>query len=381
MKKISLVFLAIIICSWLAAGCAPKAYKPVDLNPLLKTGKLVQKTDNFIILFDQSASMDNSYKGGPRLALARDTAKRLVETIPDIKLNAGLRTFWAENTALVYGMTPFEKTALINAVQSVVWGNGRTPMGRTIAAAGEDLKPFTGPSAMIIISDFEDIKSVDDLRSESVMENIGKVKEDYRDRLCIYAIQIGQAPNGKKLAQEIADAGKCGLAVNADDLTEPEKMASFVEKVFLGPPALVMEKPAAKVETKPEETKAEAAAPVETTAKALAALENIHFDFDKSFLRPGDRNILKQHSEWLLQNRNYSVVIEGHCDERGTTEYNLALGQRRADAALKYLVDMGVESNRLKTISYGKERPLDPGHNEEAWAKNRRDQFILTPIK
>ena len=71
------------------------------------------------------------------------------------------------------------------------------------------------------------------------------------------------------------------------------------------------------------------------------------------------------------------IQIEGHCDERGTAEYNLALGERRSNSAKKYLISLGVPEGRISTISYGKEKPLDPGHNEEAWAKNRRDHFII----
>lgn len=108
---------------------------------------------------------------------------------------------------------------------------------------------------------------------------------------------------------------------------------------------------------------------------------DIHFDFDKYNLRPGDREILKKHGEWLVKNSDYSVRIEGNCDERGTAEYNLALGERRAREAKKYLIELGVAEKRTNTVSYGKERPLDPGHNEEAWAKNRRDHFVITPTK
>jgi len=115
----------------------------------------------------------------------------------------------------------------------------------------------------------------------------------------------------------------------------------------------------------------------ELAAKELAALVDIHFDFDKFNLKPEARDILEQHADWLLEHKDYNLVIEGHCDERGTTEYNLALGERRASATQKYLTDLGVDETRLKTISYGEERPLDPRHNEEAWAKNRRAHFVL----
>jgi peptidoglycan-associated lipoprotein len=105
--------------------------------------------------------------------------------------------------------------------------------------------------------------------------------------------------------------------------------------------------------------------------------EHIYFDFDKSDLKPEAQAVLKSKAEWLKANPGYAVRIEGHCDERGTTEYNLALGERRAEAAKKFLTALGISNDRLRTISYGEENPADPGHNEEAWAKNRRDEFKL----
>jgi peptidoglycan-associated lipoprotein len=105
--------------------------------------------------------------------------------------------------------------------------------------------------------------------------------------------------------------------------------------------------------------------------------ELIHFEFDKSRLLPEAKAILRVKAEWLKANPEALAIIEGHCDERGTNEYNLALGDRRAQSAKTYLVDLGIAPERLTCISYGEERPLDPGHNEAAWAKNRRDQFVL----
>jgi len=113
------------------------------------------------------------------------------------------------------------------------------------------------------------------------------------------------------------------------------------------------------------------------TVKEEVKLEDIHFDFDKFNLTPEARKILERHADWLLKHKDYNVVIEGHCDERGTTEYNLALGERRAASTAKYLTDLGIDKARVETISYGEERPLDPGHNEEARAKNRRAHFVV----
>jgi len=143
------------------------------------------------------------------------------------------------------------------------------------------------------------------------------------------------------------------------------------------PPAPAMQPEAAKPAPPPVQ---QAAPAMEKKQEMMEApnLADIHFDFDKYGLRPGDEKILTAHAKWLMNNTQYAVKIEGNCDERGTDEYNMALGQRRADTAKEFLIDMGVSKDRISTVSYGKERPLDPGHNEKAWAKNRRDDFILS---
>ncbi len=108
-----------------------------------------------------------------------------------------------------------------------------------------------------------------------------------------------------------------------------------------------------------------------------ATFSDIHFDFDKSVVREDARPILEKVGTFLLENGGANVLIEGHCDERGTSEYNLALGERRAQAAKNYLSTLGVKGDRVKTISYGEEKPLDSGHNDDAWAKNRRGHFVV----
>jgi peptidoglycan-associated lipoprotein len=105
--------------------------------------------------------------------------------------------------------------------------------------------------------------------------------------------------------------------------------------------------------------------------------ENVHFDYNESILRSDARDILKRKVTWLQVNPDVSVVIEGHCDERGSTEYNLALGDRRASSVKSFLVDLGVSGSRLTTISYGEEMPLDAERNESAWSKNRRVHLTI----
>jgi len=121
----------------------------------------------------------------------------------------------------------------------------------------------------------------------------------------------------------------------------------------------------------------EALAREKANARAMFVSENIYFDYDDSSLDDMAREILKQKAEWLNDNPDVSVVIEGHCDERGTTEYNLALGDRRAESTRSYLIDLGIAPSRLEKISYGEEMPAVQGSNEDAWAKNRRAAFTI----
>ena len=106
-------------------------------------------------------------------------------------------------------------------------------------------------------------------------------------------------------------------------------------------------------------------------------LKDIHFDFDRYDIRPEDTQILKENAALLSKYPQVKVQVEGHCDERGTNEYNLALGERRASAAKKYLLSLGISTDRISSISYGEEKPLDTGHDEEAWSKNRRGHFVI----
>ncbi len=137
--------------------------------------------------------------------------------------------------------------------------------------------------------------------------------------------------------------------------------------------------------TPPEAPKTPAAPAADTSGddRAMAMARNqfmnehVPYAFDSAALSPMAQNILKRKAGWLNDNPGKAAVIQGHCDERGTAEYNLALGERRAESARAYLIDLGIASSRLSTISYGEERPLDPSSTEEAWAKNRRSQFVI----
>ncbi len=115
----------------------------------------------------------------------------------------------------------------------------------------------------------------------------------------------------------------------------------------------------------------------EYARRGVSPLQTVYFDFDRADIRPEMRTVLQRNAEWLRRHPRVKMSIEGNCDERGTEEYNMALGQRRAEVVKSYLVSLGISSNRLSTISYGEERPADPSHSETAWAKNRRAEFSI----
>jgi peptidoglycan-associated lipoprotein len=169
---------------------------------------------------------------------------------------------------------------------------------------------------------------------------------------------------------------------------------AVADPVKVTPVPLIVSKPPAAVEDDAEKAKKmvrireqelrekalreeEARRQKETSEKARFESEDIHFEFDQYILSDTDRQNLNKKAQWLKDFPSAKVLIEGNCDERGSAEYNLALGQKRADAAMNYLTSLGINANRITTISYGKEKPLDPRSTEEAWAKNRRAHFVL----
>lgn len=164
----------------------------------------------------------------------------------------------------------------------------------------------------------------------------------------------------------VAFFGSCRKEVEQTPPPPPQtKEQPKVEKV---------EKPAEEPELTEEEIFAQ------KTLEELNAekpLEMVYFDFDEYNIRNDQEPVLRDNAQWLKKWDSTRLLIEGHCDERGTEEYNLALGERRAKAVRDYLVSLGVSADRLETISYGKSQPLDPGHDEAAWAKNRRAEFTI----
>ena len=409
MRRNVLSLLVAVMCFVMVTGCATmdRPITPVDLNPKIRSGQLVQKTNNFEIILDASASMDTYhdwiyYGGGhsqgaepqvsqtypgtrvsesgqkmrtTELEYAQHMARLFNDSIPNLKLTAGLREFAGRmafrrdiDTYLMYGMSPWVKQDLNKAIFSLKTYGVESPLDKALDAATADLKPLAGKSAVIIFTDGLDMPKA--------VASAQAMKAAMGDNICIYAVLIGPdrmtlddpQGEGKALLEKVVKAGECGALVNAKDIENPAGMGAFVERVFLGPPP------------PPPPPAAEAPVvvpPVVAPGAAPDQLEAIYFDFDKYVILPEGREALKRNAEWLQKNAGAKVVVEGNCDERGTNEYNMALGQRRADAAAKYLMDLGIGKDRVSTVSYGEEKPVCKEATEACWSKNRRDDIVV----
>jgi len=373
--------LVVVLSLALLGGCAT-VIKPIpaqDLNPKLKSGALVQKTNNFEVILDTSASMEDPYQWNhfayttplktTKLEYEQHLVRLFNDTIPNLKLTAGLRDFAGERwltrpfvTKLWYGMAPYVKEDLGKSIFEVNTYGVESPLDAALDAATADLKPLAGKSAVIIFTD--------GLEMQKAVASAQAMKAALKDNVCIYAVLIGvdnitadyPQGEGKTLLDKVVKAGQCGFMVNGKDIETAAGMANFVEKIFLGPPAA-----------------APAAGPAGPALPpgAIAQLDTIYFDYDKYNVKAEFKDVVKKNADYFKANKANNVLITGNCDERGTNEYNMALGQRRADSAAKALKAAGVEAKRIKTVSYGEEKPVCKETVEACWSKNRNAMFYV----
>ncbi len=191
--------------------------------------------------------------------------------------------------------------------------------------------------------------------------------------LVLVAVAVTLA--GCPKSPEVGETQPAGPAVTSTPPSAPRPMGPGSE-VRVAPP--VGPREGTTVPAGPGGARPGGAVQPPPTGAGASPLKNVQFDYDRALLTDEAKRTLNENAAWLKTNARARVIVEGHCDERGTNEYNLALGERRAKAVRDYLVAAGIEGGRLRTISYGKERPLDPGHDEAAWRVNRRAQFTLS---
>ena len=172
---------------------------------------------------------------------------------------------------------------------------------------------------------------------------------------------------------------KVEAAETAEEMAVAEEIKQMAEeavaKIEKGEPDAPEKVLAVKKKIAPKEAVTIIAAPVEEVAVPIEELGIVYFDYDKSSIKPEFTSIIQSNFEWLINNPDIRVQLEGHCDERGTNEYNLALGERRARSVLNYLLRLGASPEQFSIVSFGEERPVALGQNETAWQKNRRVEF------
>jgi OOP family OmpA-OmpF porin len=416
-----------------AAQRPQTTFQAHDLNPKLR--QYVQKVDNFLVILDASASMKEAYQGQAKFTLAKEIVSRMNQTIPDLKLTGALRTFghsfWpsTRKTTLIYGLTPYSKIECEDALKTVKWANGRSPLNLAIDAASKDLKSAQRKIAVIIVSDGKDMDN-------APVQAAINMKKLFGDRLCIYCVLAGNDPAGGKIMEQVAKAGRCGFSVSADSIASAEGMADFVEKVFFKkaramdsdgdgvldnldrcpntPRGVKVDRHGCPLDTDgdgvydymdqcpntPKGVTVDAkgcppdsdgdgvydyrdqcpATPkgAKVNDKGCWVLERIHFDTGKWDIKPDAYPALDEVLAVLENNPVLRVEIEGHTDNVGSEAYNQKLSANRARAVMEYLVKKGVQPERLSSAGYGLSRPIAPNDTPEGRAKNRRVE--LTPM-
>ncbi|RJR23432.1 MAG: cell envelope biogenesis protein OmpA, partial [Desulfobacteraceae bacterium] len=398
-------------------GCAAQKVPITDssFEPYKFSAKdYVQKVDNFLVILDASTSMSDKYKDSIKLNLARDTASKMNQTIPELAFKAGLRTFGQGEclprgtTSLIYGMTPFAKADLGDALNKVKCTGGNSPLDDAIEASGPDISKLAGKTALLIFSD--------GLQMEDAPVASGALKKAMGDNLCIYTIQIGDSPVGKKLLEQVAKDGGCGFSVNADDISSAAGMADFVEKVFLQKAAVKdsdgdgVPDDRDKCPNTPKGVKVDAdgcpikvapapgvvdsdgdgvpdnldqcpgtPAGAKVDERGCWVIKGVWFDFDKAIVKKEYARTLEEVAAVLKANPALKIALEGHTCNVGTPEYNQKLSERRAKAVKKYLEGLGVSAQNLSTKGYGLTKPCSSNKTKDGRAKNRRVE--LTPVK
>jgi OOP family OmpA-OmpF porin len=431
----------VLVCSLLLifgvqgpSAQAQSTFKAYNFNPQVQAGHYKQKVDNFLIILDASGSMTESYKGQPKIALAKQTVSNMNQTIPDLHMVAGLRAFgkirsvFSIENELVYGPALYSAAGVNEGLNAVRRAGGHTPLAEAIDLSTEDLKTSVGKIAVIIFSDAKEVGGKPVAAAKNMKNQLG-------DRVCIYTVLIGNDINGKKIMDQIAKAGMCGCSVSADGLDSGQSMADFVEMVFLEkcmdsdgdgvydpadkcpntPKGVIVDARGCPLDSDgdgvydyldqcpntPRGVKVDAkGCPLDTDmdgvydyldkcpgtpkgaivdTKGCWVIGDVLFDTAKWNIKNQYYPILEEVVSVLKANPSLKMQIAGHTDSRASVEYNQQLSENRANAVKDYIVKRGIKAGRLTTKGYGRSMPIAPNDTPEGMAKNRRAE--LKPVR
>ncbi len=358
--KITYWLSAILVFMLLSGGCAEKqiARRPAsfEVQPLaMNTWR--QKAHNLVFVLDASSSMTETFHGAEKFAIGRDFLLNFNKTVPDLPLQAALRSFGHspafsdEATVLNYGLSEYSRPGLAGALAAIVPAGGPSPMKASLKAVADDLRDSEGEIAMVLVSDGKEIE-------DSPLKAAEELKARYGDRLCIYTVLVGYDGDGRDLLSRISQITGCGMAVNAMDISTGSAMADFVADVLLR-----------KVETGlPEMSKA-----------GTWVFKDIKFELDRAVLMKSSFPRLNDIVKILQDHPDIKVEIQGHTDSTASDAYNMDLSQRRARTVMKYLQSKGIASSRMTARGYGESRPIDTNDTEKGRSNNRRVELKPMP--
>lgn len=360
----------------------------------VKQGFSIQKVDNFEVFFDPSASMSEYYCGQSKFSLAKCLAKRFNETIPDLKLQAGLRTFGSPvYTSLVYGMEDYDKEDFALALKGITQAKGASPMEFALRKFKKDMDGLKGKTALIIFSDGKE------MRTKDVEVAAERLVKEFSDRICIYPVLIGDDPEGAKLFARLAKIGNCGFFSRAEDIASAPAMTDFVTKIFLMPDSDqdgVPDRNDKCPDTPPGVSVDKRGCPKDSdndgvwdnmdhcpnTPKGAKVDKygcwdkgEVLFDFDKYEIKSKYYKVLDEIASVLTLNPDLKIRIEGHADIIGLEHYNVILSLKRAKSAKAYLVSKGIASKRISTTGFGYFKPRFKNDTPAHRKLNRRVEF------
>ena len=367
------------------SGCAthPAAtfepFTPQDLNSKLRAGLYEQKVDNFLVIMDASSSMNETYEGSgftettsaTKFSVEKEFLSRMNQTIPDLKLNYGLRTFgfgpclgW-HFTHLNAAMTAYSQPAFQSTVDSLACAGGGSPIGEALDAAAEDLAASQGNIAVILLSDGKQAGG-------QPREAAAKLKQQYGDRLCLHTVWTGNPDEpGQTLMGSLPAVAGCGTESRVGDIVSSAAMAGFVETVFLAKGNPVLDSDGDGV-LDPDDQCPGTPKGAKVNQVGCWVLANLLFETDKSIIQPVSYPELAQVVTVFEKNPGLRVEVQGHTDSVGSDAHNLQLSQRRAEAVRAYLVDHGIAANRLMAQGFGETDPVASNNTEAGRALNRR---------
>jgi OOP family OmpA-OmpF porin len=385
MKK---TLISTTLASLVLSGCATyplstfQPFQTTDLNPLVEKGALQQKTDTFYVINDSSSSMSEVYSGEgfpgqsepTKFSVERELLARMNKSIPNIVLSSGVRSFgygscvdWGF-TQLNQSVQSYSSKSFDKSLETLECSSGGTPIDRAFEAATADLSSAPGNIAVILLSDGT---GFDGFPSPAVQA----LKDQYGDKLCLSTIWVGNEgdADGQAVLKELSEISGCGYSVTASELAVTKGMEAFVKNVFFNEMNVSTDGDSDGDGVPDSKDKCP-----DTPKGAVVdrdgcwSFRGVHFDFDKSNIKPSSAPIFKESIKVLKKNPNITVEIQGHTDSVGPKSYNQGLSVRRAKSVKNHLIDNGVSSSRLSTKGFGESQPSSSNATNEGRADNRR---------